>query len=190
MSKSINLTLLFVFLCATAAQAEIETFEFSFDLTEAAGVLSVGDTISGSLSYDDSTPIVGTTFPMAITSITFNAGGGSHTFAGTDFFFNDIGPNAAFFVANFTSVPSGGLPFELANFGMGFPSDPSPPGYVANDLTTYDELFPNNFLFQITYDGTDFAEGRGDAALVPEPGSALMILLGMISVFAGLRKRR
>jgi hypothetical protein len=124
---------------------------------------------------------------MAITSITLNAGGGTHTFSGNDFFLNDIGPDAGFFVANFNSIPSGSLPFELANFGLGFPSNASPPGYVASDLTTYDLLFPNNFLFQMTYDGTDFAEGRGDASLVPEPAAYALLIFGAISM---LRWRR
>ncbi len=175
-------------LCATCSHAAEIEFQFEFELFEAAAPLSIGDIVSGSLTYEDSTPISNVTFENAITSITINASGQSHTFSGDSFDFNSAGPDASFFVATFDPQTSGALPFELANFGMGFPSDASPPGYVPDDLTTYANLFPNNFLYQMTYDNFAFAQGRGDAALVPEPSMAFLLLSGFALTLLRYRK--
>ena len=175
-------------LCATCSHAAEIEFQFEFELFEAAAPLSVGDVVSGTLTYEDSTPFGGVSFDNAITSITINALGASHTFTGDSFDINSAGPNASFFVATFVPQPSGALPFDLANFGMGFPTNASPPGFVSDDLTTYVNLFPNNFLYQMTYDNTDFAQGRGDAALVPEPTMAFLLLSGFALALLRYRK--
>ena len=162
-------------------QAEEITFEFSFDLTTAIAPLSVGDTVTGSLTYDDTVAFVAASndFPNAITSLTLSTGGASGTFAGTDFDFNSVGPQPSFFTAQFFSPNlSSDLPFDLANFGIGFPQDPLPGSFVPTDLTTFVNIFPNTFTFQFTYDGNiDISEGFGVATVVPEPNSFILALL-------------
>jgi len=187
-----------VLLCAySSAQADLISVCFSFDLTSAIAPLQVGDPIHGILTYDDSTALVGSTFPGAIDSLELTIGGVTDTFAGSAFVLNDIGGGGVggsapgYFVASFAGIPSA-LPVDLVNFGFGFPANALPGSFDAVDLTTFADIFPNTFTFQLTHAGdlVNISEGTGVAKIVPESSAFVLSLLGMLAVVPVMRNRR